>query len=250
MKRDLKLCYLILKEIMDSDKPFAVTTLIDGYSVEELVFNNELLKKGNYTYAGYISSENSKPCIKLNYITWQGVDLYEELKNTFETGYKPLGRSAPEDILGLLNHNILKTIDEEECKKIMDCIYQEVDKKPFVVVSVTSGYNTIDSVDYIDRFNTKAEADAFIKEREKERLQLYEDRKKYIEKYLISSDSGTYSLIKYRIGYADVNVMDVIVRHLADNSYFDGRFDNYNPPKRIQSKGVDFVVEMKEKSNG
>lgn len=246
MKRDLKLCYLLLKQIMDSDKPYAPTTSIDGYSAEELTFNNELLKTGKYTYAGYLSSDDKKPCIKYNYITWQGVDFYEELKSKFETGYKPLGRSAPEDIRELLNYNIWKEIDKEECEKIMDCIYKEIDKKPFVVVSVTSGYNTINSVDYTDRFNSKAEADVFIKEREKERLRLYKDRKDYIEKYLISSDPGTYSLIKCRIGYAD---MDVIVSVLADTSYYDGQFDNYNPPKRIQSKGVDFVVELKEKSN-
>lgn len=229
--------------------PYAVATSLDGYSAEEIVFNHELLKKGNYTYTGQFLYDDKIPCIRYNYITWQGVDLYEELKTKFEIGYKPLGRSAPEDMIGLLNYNIWKEIDKEECKKIMDCIYKEVDKKPFVVVSVTSGYNTIDSVDYVDRFNSKAEADALIKEREKERIRLFENRKEFIYNYLRSCNSAEIrsDIINQTKCYGYDNIS--LSLYLTDNPHYDGRFPYYNPPKRIQSKGVDFVVEMKGKSN-
>lgn len=248
MKRDLKLCYLILKQIVDyyaPSVPINIIRNIEPYSSDEVLFNSRLLDN-------IFIKRHLIDCNATVEITWQGIELYEELKSKFEvkeaSQYKPIGRDYMEDILGLLNHNILKQIDEEECKKIMDCINKELDKKPFVVVSVTSGYNTIKSVDYVDRFNSKSEAEAFIKEHYEKNSKLYEDRKTYSEEYLRSLNEKDYSNVARYLGMnTGPDPFKFIVDYLLNEQNVDSKiFINYNAPKRSNDKGIYFTIELKE----
>lgn len=108
----------------------------------------------------------------------------------------------------------------------------------FIVIDIKLNYDSIDSVDYVDKFHSYNEAQEFIKEQFRINADLHNKRFKYCEDYIKSLGTEIYK-------YLGSHWPKMIYPLAIDNPQCKKVLPNFNPPDASIHFDDLHIVEIK-----
>lgn len=238
----------IVKQILTiiADSPTRKVPLSE-LKVKDLAFHLLLMENKGYLVNQEITSVKANYDTQVDltyevYMTWEGYDFLETLNK--EVKKVEYGADYQKDMLEILNENILKEIDKEECNKILDSI-----KLPFIVFEMYSDYDIIKDANFVQRFHSSLEAESFIKDAKDKYVKSCSDRMEYIKNYINSAPDDQMINIVAQIDPTASHKNEtryIIVQYLFDSKkQYD--FEGYNPPEILPPNSQYYhILEIKE----
>lgn len=235
----------IVKQILTiiADSPTRKVPL-SALKVKDLAFYLLLMEKKGYLVNQEIDSDILDYEV---YMTWEGYDFLESLNKELQ---QPLnektesGADYQKDILDLLNENIIKEIDKEEWNKVLN-----LTKFPFVVFEMYVDYDIIKDANFVQKFQSRLEAEAFIKDAKDKYVKSLNDKMEYIRNYVDTATDDQMIKIVAQIDSTASHKNEtryVIIQYLFDSKkQYD--FEGYNPPEVLPSNSQYYhILEIKE----
>lgn len=234
MKRDINTVKQILTIL--ADYPKRLVPLASFIKVKDLDFHLSLMQDNKYLVVQTMPGNQNYYEV---YMTWKGYDFFESLNREIE-----LAADYQKDMIEILNENIIKEIDKQECDKILNSL-----KFPFIVFEMYSDYDIIKDANFVHKFNSRSEAEAFIKDAKDKYIESCIDKMEYVKNYINSATDDQMINIYTQTDstlYHEDKMRYVIVQYLFDSKkQYD--FEGYNPPQILPSNSQYYhILEIKE----
>lgn len=161
------------------------------------------------------------------YMTWEGYDFLETLnKEDKKTEKTESTAYYQKDMLEILNENIVKEIDKEEWNKVLNQTQYN-----FLVIEIIEDYGYMEEINYVQRFQSRLEAEAFIKDAKDKYKESLSDKMEYVKNYISNASQETINKFVKQFVFKDWNNNKLDYLIILLNQSESVVVEGYDPPK-------------------